>query len=186
MPYRIAAAAVSALIALSFAAGCSTEVHQPESSSTSSAEDGSSDTGSGAPGWDAADSDAPGCPLGQGPLCDGPDTWDDAEDHPCDACGDDQYCNVCNSAGPLYGTCEPIDQPDADEFACKWLSCAVGQVCLDSEPAGDGCPMAGCAELPEACDDDPSCECLEQAFGGFGCTEDSDGNVTVRGFLLTP
>jgi hypothetical protein len=91
-----------------------------------------------------------------------------------------------NSAGPLYGTCEPIDQPAADEFACKWLSCAVGQVCLDSEPAGDGCPMAGCAELPEACDDDPSCECLEQAFGGFGCTEDSDGNVTVRGFLLTP
>ena len=103
---------------------------------------------------------------------------------PCDTCESTEYCNRCNTAGPAYAECKPNDTPTAAEFACQWLACAVGDVCIDSEPAGDGCPDAKCVAVPSDCSADPTCACLEEALGGFECTTDTDGNVTVRGYSI--
>lgn len=109
------------------------------------------------------------------------DGCDVCEPDSCAKCDADEACITCNSAvGSTYG-CQAIVEPNDDQFACKWTVCAVGEVCQDVQPAGDGCPGAQCAALPASCESDPTCACLEQAFGANGCSEDEDGNVTVTG-----
>jgi hypothetical protein len=80
-------------------------------------------------------------------------------------------------------TCVATKAPGATEFACKWTACAVGEICLDIEPAGDGCPDAQCAPVPAECAADPTCTCVAPAFDGTrSCKEDDAGNITVKKF----
>jgi hypothetical protein len=102
----------------------------------------------------------------------------------CAKCGPDQHCLSCNSAGPPYNSCVDRTQPGAGEFECKWIACTIGDVCLDTQPAGDGCPGAECASVPAECASTPTCECIQSALGANGCTEDESGNITVSGYFF--
>jgi len=97
------------------------------------------------------------------------------------SCTADELCVTCNSAGPSFGSCVTVELPGDNQFACKWTACAVGQVCLDIQPAGDGCPDADCAAVPPECEPEPTCECLSQALTSvFACNDDGAGNFTVK------
>ena len=97
------------------------------------------------------------------------------------SCAADELCVTCNSAGPSSGSCVTVEVPGDNEFACKWTACAVGQVCLDIQPAGDGCPDADCAAVPPECAPEPTCECLSRALTSvFACNDDGAGNFTVK------
>jgi len=102
----------------------------------------------------------------------------------CATCGPDQHCVSCNSAGPTYNSCVDRVSPAASEFECKWIACTLGDVCLDIQPAGDGCPRAECANLPAECANTPTCECIEAQLGGYACKEDDMGNITVTGYFF--
>jgi hypothetical protein len=99
-----------------------------------------------------------------------------------DACGcaAEEQCITCNTAGPPITNCVATKSPSANELACKWTACAVGDICLDIQPAGDGCPDAQCAAVPAECASDPTCPCLSDAFTGvLSCSDDGTGNITV-------
>jgi hypothetical protein len=102
----------------------------------------------------------------------------------CELCSADQACITCNSAGPPAHYCENIVEPAEDQFACKWTSCSLGEICLDEQPPGDGCPDASCGAVPEECADNPTCDCLIDAFGAFDCSVDEAGNITVKGWYF--
>jgi hypothetical protein len=99
------------------------------------------------------------------------------------------YCNnVACTQSPMYETtiCHPPPPaPAADEFACTWLNCKKGEVCVFSEPLGDGCAKHLCMAAPAPCASTPTCACLTTQvmppIPMSACSEDADGNATVSG-----
>lgn len=107
------------------------------------------------------------------------------------------FSNECISQGGFYDYCNnvkcsylpqcdvtlchpPPPAPSANEFACTWLNCQKGQICVFNEPLGDGCSMHSCVNAPAACAQTPTCACLK-GIGCVDCTEDAQGNVTIKG-----
>ena len=110
----------------------------------------------------------------------------------CEGCTEEQECIQCNAVLP-YKSCRTIVPVTAGTFKCAWLACsAATEVCVDSYPPGDGCPGAECVQLPAACPELVSCECLEAeievfdliGFEATGCTKDADGNFTLTGMAM--
>jgi len=113
-------------------------------------------------------------------------------DNSCEGCTEDQECIQCNAVLP-YKSCRTIVPVTAGTFKCEWLACGEGtEICVDSHPPGDGCPGAECAQLPAACPEPVTCECLQAEIEVFdligfqptGCSQDDDGNFTLTGMAM--
>ena len=98
-------------------------------------------------------------------------------------CASNEICQTCQSAGPTTYTCRPEPTLEADQFACRWLACDAGQVCLTRPPLQDSCSAAQCVELPAECEATPSCDCVPEKlnhYSNFDCSTDAEGNMTIH------
>ena len=94
----------------------------------------------------------------------------------------------CNGGGQWPAVCyPPLPAPAANQFACDYFNCDVGQVCTVPIVVGDGCWTHACKAPPAPCDATPTCACLSAngLLAGEGptatCTEDAAGNARVTG-----
>jgi hypothetical protein len=160
-------------------------VEDDTSTTTGGTVGGGGQGGQGAGGQGGADPECPEPP----PFCIVAWTIDDngcmvCDPISCSDCGPEQLCSTCNYANGVTHGCHDVPVPEPGEFVCKWTTCATGALCLDTQPAGDGCEEAKCADLPAECAGDPTCACIAPLFNTSGCTEDADGNITLTGFFL--
>jgi hypothetical protein len=160
--------------ALAMANGCvGSTVHTEDDDGAGGAGSGSSTGGS-----TGCAITPPDCPTG-GVYTDDLGCWHCDDMVTCGDCAADQTCLICVSGQPDMYSCKTHAPVVAGTFECKWLACNEGDICLDGQPQGDGCEAAACMPVPAECVDTPTCDCYEQAFSGWNCREDADGNATV-------
>ncbi len=120
------------------------------------------------------------------------------------ACGDpfdccpDSFIQACKAEGgslescvsgdyscPVNAgqVCVPPAAPATGQFACADVACEVGDVCVNSQPAMDGCSGQYCMAPPSGCTGMPTCACLRaNAWSNLtviNCQVDAVGNPTV-------
>lgn len=110
-----------------------------------------------------------GCPPSAGdPVC---------------GCDGVVYVNDCGAGLVGIDVREANDcTPPDGRFACGFLFCdPLSSYCQVSTSDVGGYPNSyGCAALPEACGDAPSCECLvDEPCADFGCEESPEGGLTI-------
>ncbi len=177
---RIAALSIAALAAI--IAACGSEVTQPGDDDATGAGSSSGGGGQGGAGGEGGN----GCP--DPPFsCYGMWSVDEngctiCEPGSCTDCDAGQLCSNCYYANGTLYSCHDSPTPGAGEFACLWTGCAVGMVCQDRQPVGDGCEEVACEVMPPECEAAPTCDCLLLAFpSSYDCVADADGNLTIKG-----
>lgn len=142
---------------------------------------GGDDAGEDDAGADTGAEDAGGDDAG---VCD-----DAVEDEPCDAegtsCGGELCTDECSFCNIL--TCDEGTWTRLEAFPAPCFSCGPELQCpLDTDycsvviggPAGSE-PSYTCAEYPEACAAEPTCECLEGDGLPGDCAGDAETGITI-------
>lgn len=159
-------------------------------------DDGTTDAGADTGGVDATTTDTGGDDAGDdagGDDAGGDDAGDvcasAVEDEPCDAegtsCGGElctDECSFCNILMCEGGTWNRLEAFPAPCFSCgpelqcpqdtDYCSVVIGG------PAGSE-PSYSCAEIPEACTAEPSCECLDGEGLPGDCSGDAETGITI-------
>ena len=94
----------------------------------------------------------------------------------------------CGSSGPQRGTLDAATDgtdlgTDASAFVCGSLTCGSGTYCVEYRELDGAVPDQGasCQQVPQACGNQPTCQCMVPGLTGppCNCTDDGAGHVMV-------
>ena len=156
-------------------------------------DDGGTDAGGGDATVDTGGTDTGGTDTGGTDTGPGEDAGDvcagAVEDEACDvegtSCGGElctdecSFCNILRCEGGMWTRLEAFPAPCfscGDELQCP-LDTDYCSVVIGGTPGSE--PSYACAEIPEACRPEPTCECLDGEGLPGECSGDAESGITV-------